>query len=109
MTHDQKQEIVLQTHSPLTQVKVFGTGIIKVNDYFTLNDVALVDKLRCNLLSTLNDADLDVLFHKSGSQVLDSPSRLVCGISLISKVFQANFSCVQSSVECLISHSSSKL
>jgi hypothetical protein len=109
MTHDQKQEIVLQPHSPLTQVKVFGSGIIKVNDYFTLNDVALVDKLRCNLLSTLNDADLDVLFHKSGSQVLDSPSRLVCGISLISKVFQANFSCVQSSVKCLISHSSSKL
>jgi hypothetical protein len=26
--------------------KVLGTGIIKVNDYFTMNDVALVDKLR---------------------------------------------------------------
>jgi hypothetical protein len=31
--------------------KMFGTGIIKVNDFFTLNDVALVDKLRYNLLS----------------------------------------------------------
>jgi hypothetical protein len=31
--------------------KVLGTGIIKVNDYFTLNDVALVDKLKYNLLS----------------------------------------------------------
>jgi hypothetical protein len=31
--------------------KVLGTGIIKVNDYFTLNDAALVDKLRYNLLS----------------------------------------------------------
>jgi hypothetical protein len=31
--------------------KVLGTSIIKVNDYFTLNDVALVDKLRYNLLS----------------------------------------------------------
>jgi hypothetical protein len=30
--------------------KVLGTGIIKVNDYFTLNDVTLVDKLRYNLL-----------------------------------------------------------
>jgi hypothetical protein len=49
--------------------KVLGTGIIKVNDYFTLNDVALVDKLRYNLLSIsqLIDADLDVLFHKSSS------------------------------------------
>jgi hypothetical protein len=49
--------------------KVLGTGIIKVNDHFTLNDVALVDKLRYNLLfvSQLVDADLDVLFHKSGS------------------------------------------
>jgi hypothetical protein len=25
--------------------KLLGTGIIKVNDYFTLNDVALMDKL----------------------------------------------------------------
>jgi hypothetical protein len=46
--------------------KVLGTGIIKVNDFFTLNDVALVDRLRYNLLSIsqLVDADLDVLFHK---------------------------------------------
>jgi hypothetical protein len=53
---------------------VFGTGNIKVNDYFTLNDVALVDKLRYNLLfiSQLVDAYSDVLFRKSGSQVLDS-------------------------------------
>jgi hypothetical protein len=46
--------------------KVHGTDIIKVNDYFTLNDVTLVDKLRYNLLSIsqLVDADLNVLFHK---------------------------------------------
>jgi hypothetical protein len=31
--------------------KMLGTGIIKVNDLFTLNDVALVDRLRYNLLS----------------------------------------------------------
>jgi hypothetical protein len=31
--------------------KMFGTGIIKINDHFILNDVALVDKLRYNLLS----------------------------------------------------------
>jgi hypothetical protein len=30
--------------------EVLGIDIIKVNDYFTLNDVALVDKLRYNLL-----------------------------------------------------------
>jgi hypothetical protein len=49
--------------------KVLGTGIIKVNDNFTLTDVALVDKLRYNLLSVSQvvDADLDVLFRKSGS------------------------------------------
>jgi hypothetical protein len=29
--------------------KVLGTGVIKVNDCFTLNDVALVDRLRYNL------------------------------------------------------------
>jgi hypothetical protein len=44
--------------------KVLGTGVIKVNNHFTLNDVALVDKLIYNLLSVsqLVDADLDVLF-----------------------------------------------
>jgi hypothetical protein len=49
--------------------KVLGIDIIKVNDCFTLNDVALVDKLRYNMLSVsqLADADLDVLFHKSNS------------------------------------------
>jgi hypothetical protein len=85
--------------------KVLGTGIIKVNDHFTLNDVTLVDKLRYNLLSVsqLVDADLDVLFHKSGSCVLDSSGNLVCGISHIRKVFQADFSFTQSSVKYLIS------
>jgi hypothetical protein len=49
--------------------KVFGTGVIKVNDHFNLNDVALVDKLRYNLLSVsqLVDANLSVLFCKSDS------------------------------------------
>jgi hypothetical protein len=91
--------------------KVLGTSIIKVNDYFTLNDVALVDKLRYNLLSTslLVHADLDILFHKSSSQVLDYFGRLVCGISQFGKVFQADFSFAQSSVKCLISQPSSKL
>jgi hypothetical protein len=31
--------------------KMLGTGVIKVNNCFTLNDVALVDWLRYNLLS----------------------------------------------------------
>jgi hypothetical protein len=91
--------------------KVLGNDIIKVNDYFTLNDVVLVDKLRYNLLSVfqLVDADLNVLFHKSGSHVLDSSDKLVCGITRLRKVFQANFSFAQSFVKYLISQSSSEL
>jgi hypothetical protein len=91
--------------------KVLGTGIINVTNHFTLNDVALMDKLTYNLLSIsqLVDADLNVLFHKSGSRVLDSSGKLVCGISHIRKVFQADFSFAQSSVKCLISQSSSEL
>jgi hypothetical protein len=91
--------------------KVLGTGIIKVNDHFTLNDIALVDKLIYNMLfiSQLVDADLDMLFCKSSSRVLDSSSNLVCGISRIGKVFQADFSLDQSSVKCLISQFSSEL
>jgi hypothetical protein len=52
--------------------KVPGTGIIKVNDYFTLNDVSLVDKLSYNLLSVsqLVDADLDVIFTNLAHEFL---------------------------------------
>jgi hypothetical protein len=87
--------------------KVLGTSVIKVNNHFTLNDVALMDKLKYNLLSISQrvNADLHVLFHKSVSRVLDSSSNLVCGISRIGKVFQIDFSLAQSSVKCLISQS----
>jgi hypothetical protein len=60
-TNDRKQEMVLQPHSlshkeyvtfgDNKKGKVLGTSIVKVNDHFTLNDVALVDRLRYNLLS----------------------------------------------------------
>jgi hypothetical protein len=70
--------------------KVIGTCVIKVNDCFTLNGVALVDRLRYNLLSVsqLVYADLSVLYHKSDSHVLDSSSKRVCGISSIENVFK---------------------
>jgi hypothetical protein len=86
---------------------MLGTGIINVNDYFTLNNIALVDKLRYNLLSVsqLVDADLDVLFCMYDSQVLDSSGKGVCGISHLEKIFQTDFSFAQSSVKCLISQS----
>jgi hypothetical protein len=85
--------------------KVLGTGVIKVNNYFTLNDVALVDRLRYNPLSVsqLCDADLSVLFHKFDSHVLDSSGKHVCGISRIGNVFQVDFSSAQSSLRCSIS------
>jgi hypothetical protein len=91
--------------------KVLGTSVIKVNGCFTLNDVALVDRLRYNLLfvSQLCDADLSVLFRKFDSHVLDSSGKRVCGISHIGNVFQADFSSVQSSLRCLISQSSFEL
>jgi hypothetical protein len=49
--------------------KVLDTDVIKVNDFFTLNDVTLVERLRYNILSVsqLVDADLNVLFQKSNS------------------------------------------
>jgi hypothetical protein len=91
--------------------KMLGTDVIKVNGCFTLNDVALVDRLRYNLLSVsqIYDADLSVLFRKSDSHVLDSSGKYFCGISRIENVFQANFSSAQSSLRCLISRSSSEL
>jgi hypothetical protein len=80
--------------------KVLGTDIIKVNDCFTLNIVALVDRLRYNLLfvSQFCDADLSVLFHRSDSHVLHSSGKRVCDISRIVNIFQADFSYAQSSL-----------
>jgi hypothetical protein len=85
--------------------KVLGTGVIKVNDCFILNAIALMDRLRYNLLSVsqLCDANLSVLFHKSDSHVLNSSGKRVCDISRIRNVFQAEFSSTQSSLRCLIS------
>jgi hypothetical protein len=85
--------------------KVLGTGVVNVNNFFTLNDVALMDKLRYNLLSVsqLCDVELSMLFRKSDSHVLDSSSKRVCGISHIGNVFQADFSSAQSSLRFLIS------
>jgi hypothetical protein len=90
---------------------VFDTGIIKVNDHFTLNDVTLVDRLRYNLLSIsqLVETDLYVLFQKSDSRVLDSAGNLVCGVYRIGNVFQADFSLAQSLLRCLLSQSSCEL
>jgi hypothetical protein len=69
--------------------KVLGIGVIKVNDCFTFNDVALVDMLRYNLLSVsqLCDAGLSVLFRKSDSHILDSSGKRVCAISRIGNIF----------------------
>jgi hypothetical protein len=91
--------------------KVLETGIIKVNNCFTLNDVTLVNRLRYNILSVsqLCDANFSVLFCKSNSHVLDSSGKRVCDISRIRNVFQADFSTAQSSLRCLISQSSSEL
>jgi hypothetical protein len=61
VTHDQKKKW-FSSFTPLSHKeyvtfgddknsKVLGTDAIKVNDCFTLNNVALVDRLRYNLLS----------------------------------------------------------
>jgi hypothetical protein len=91
--------------------KVLGTGVIKVNDCFTLNDVPLVDRLRYNMFSVsqLCDADLSVLFLKSDLHVLNFFGKHACGITRIGNVFQADFSSAQLSLRCLISQSSSEL
>jgi hypothetical protein len=69
---------------------VLGTGVIKVNGCFTLNDVALMDRLRYNLLSVSQhvDTDLSVLFRKSDSHVLDSSGKRVCESLALEKFFK---------------------
>jgi hypothetical protein len=83
--------------------KVLDTGIIKVNDFFTLNDVALVDRLRYNMISVsqLVDADLSVLFT---NQILKFLILLanVCVSSLALEIFfKLIFFLAQSYLRCL--------
>jgi hypothetical protein len=40
---------------------VLDTDIIKINDYFTLNDIALVNKLMYNLLSISQLIDVEMI------------------------------------------------
>jgi hypothetical protein len=91
--------------------KVLGTGVITVNNKFTWKDVALVDKLRYNLLSVsqLVDAGLDVVFHKSGLKVLDSHGDFVFLEKRVSpSLFKANFSSQHQTNSQLSLHHSSQ-
>jgi hypothetical protein len=73
--------------------KVLGIDVIKINDCFIINDVALMDKLRYNLffVSQPCDADLSVFFRKSDSHILDFSGKRVCSISRIGNIFQTDF------------------
>jgi hypothetical protein len=70
--------------------KVLSTDFIKVNDYFTLNDVALVNKLRYNLLfvSQLVDADLDVHFTSLVPEFLILLASLFVAFLTLEKFFK---------------------
>lgn len=73
--------------------RVMAKGTIKVNDKFMLKDVALVSKLKYNLLSVsqLCDENLEVRFKKDRSRVLDASESPVFDISRVGRVFFANF------------------
>ena len=65
-----------------------------MNDSFILKDVALVDKLRFNLLSVsqLLDDGYETRFKKNACRVLDSAGELVFGIDRVGRIFGADFS-----------------
>lgn len=92
-----------------TQGRIEGTRSIRVNDKFILKGVALVDKLRYNLLSVsqLLDDGYETRFKKNACRVLDSAGELVFGISRVGRNFGADFSeSLAESLKCLISSSS---
>jgi hypothetical protein len=66
LTHLSHKEYV--TFEDDKKGKVFGTGI-KVNDYFTLNDVALVDKFKYNLRSEGGKWEPIKILHENSTYV----------------------------------------
>ncbi len=84
---------------------ITATGSVKVSDKFTLNDVALVENLKYNLLSVsqIVDEDFDVLFKKTGSKVFNSSGDVVLNVSRYGRVFKADFErSVSSEITCLV-------
>jgi hypothetical protein len=61
MTGNKKwfSSFTLLSHKEYVTFGDLSTGFIKVNDCFTLNDVALVDRLRYNMLSVSQLCDAD--------------------------------------------------
>jgi len=90
---------------------VIGTGVIKVNDHFSLKNVALVTKLKYNLLSVsqLCDEGLEVRFGKKKCQVVDDSLSLVFEISRCGRIFCADFSASSGPARCLVASSSRDL
>lgn len=91
LTHASGDETI--TFGDASSGRVMAKGTIKVNDKFMLKDVALVSKLKYNLLSVsqLCDENLEVRFKKDRSRVLDASESLVFDISRVGRVFFANF------------------
>ena len=87
--------------------RVTHKGAVRVNNNNILKDVALVSKLRYNLISVsqLIDDDYEVCFKKNGCRVLDSSGALAFGISRPGRVFAAEFGSSES--RCFLATSSS--
>lgn len=91
---------------------VTAKGTVRVNNKFMLKDVALVSKLRYNLLSVsqLLDEGLEVRFKSGECRVLDSSGELVFEISRVERIFCADFSFSSaSSPRCLVASDSNDL
>ena len=85
--------------------------MVRMNESFTLKDVALVEHLGYNILSVsqLLDEDLEVQFKCNTYRVIDSLGALICWISRVGRVFGANFFELSGSSRCLIAQLYSEL
>lgn len=91
---------------------VMAKGTVFVNDKFILKDVALVSKLKYNLISVsqLIEENLEVSFKKHACRVLDAFGDLVFNISRLGKVFKTDFNhSFSSNVRCLVASESRDL
>lgn len=89
------------TFGDASSSQIIAKGTMRINNSFILKDVALVSKLRYNLISVshLTNDDFEVSFKRNACKILDSSGSLVCGISRFRRIFCADF--VESSVDSL--------
>ncbi|WVZ88947.1 hypothetical protein U9M48_035414 [Paspalum notatum var. saurae] len=93
------------------QGKVMGVGSVSLSAKLSLREVAFVQNLGFNLVSTsqLLDEGFEVRFKKGACCVFDAEETLVCSLLPFGQVFRVNLTSVSGPARCLVASPSADI